>query len=146
MTDRPEGRPPTDHPEAFCQRCKRPNIVWFAQSELWNRVMRQPGVTEGIVCPVCFVQAAERAGIKPSSWEVRPDGAMYPMGDLGGAPRGEPGRAAALRASGWVELLFGVRNDLASMLRNEKLSVVGKEAATLWVADIDAALAAVRPA
>ena len=62
-------REPSSHPEAFCGRCGRPNVTWFAPSEVWNRAVPQGG----ILCPVCFVQAAEKAGIRPPAWEVRPE-------------------------------------------------------------------------
>lgn len=57
------------HPEDYCQRCGGPNVVWFAPNELWNQVM---GSGDGIVCPVCFVKAAERVGIS-AVWCVTPD-------------------------------------------------------------------------
>lgn len=62
-------RRPGEHPEDFCMRCGRPNVVWFAQSAIWNRAVPYGG----ILCPVCFIQAAETAGIKPTAWEVRPE-------------------------------------------------------------------------
>jgi hypothetical protein len=63
-----EGAPDA-HPEAFCERCGRPNVTWFAPSAVWNRAVPKGG----ILCPVCFVQSAERAGIRPPAWEVRPE-------------------------------------------------------------------------
>lgn len=59
------------HPEDFCQRCKRPNVVWFAPNHLWNKVVRannQPG----ILCPICFVELAEAIGIH-EVWKVAPN-------------------------------------------------------------------------
>lgn len=49
------------HPEAICDRCGGPNIVWYAPNELWNRAMPD----DGIVCPLCFVVAARVVGIDP---------------------------------------------------------------------------------
>jgi hypothetical protein len=57
------------HPEAFCDRCGRANAVWFAPSEIWNRAVPNGG----ILCPVCFIAAAEKAGIQPPAWEIRPE-------------------------------------------------------------------------
>lgn len=55
--------------EAICERCGRDNIVWYAPNDVWNRVMPDDG---GILCPVCFVQAAEQAGIAPTVWRLIP--------------------------------------------------------------------------
>jgi hypothetical protein len=57
------------HPETFCQRCGRPNVVWFAPSPLWNKAVPDGG----ILCPVCFIEAAEAAGIHASAWCVSPE-------------------------------------------------------------------------
>lgn len=46
---------PTGHPEATCQRCAGPNVVWSARNDLWNEVMGGEG---GIVCPSCFAELA----------------------------------------------------------------------------------------
>ena len=64
----PQSADRVPHPEAFCQRCGRPNIVWFAPNEIWNRV----NPAEGILCPVCFVLSAEDAGIRPTGWMLAP--------------------------------------------------------------------------
>lgn len=58
-----------DRPEATCERCGRPNIVWFADSILWNLV----NPAEGILCPVCFAQQAEANGIVPTAWKLGPE-------------------------------------------------------------------------
>ncbi len=61
---------PDIHPEDYCHECGRPNITWFAQNDLWNRVMSERGC---IVCPICFVKKAEEQGIAPrteGSWEL----------------------------------------------------------------------------
>lgn len=58
------------HPEAFCDECGGPNVVWFAPNTVWNQVMPDSG---GILCPVCFIRAAERVGIAPSAWCVSPE-------------------------------------------------------------------------
>lgn len=57
-----------EHPEAFCQQCRRRNVVWFAPSDIWNATM---GGGQGILCPVCFIEAAERAGLF-GPWIVAP--------------------------------------------------------------------------
>lgn len=58
------------HPEDFCHKCGQPNIVWFAPNELWNKSVRAANEPE-ILCPVCFVQLAEAAGVN-AVWEVAP--------------------------------------------------------------------------
>lgn len=64
--------PPTqtegEHPEDFCKKCGRPNIVWFAPNEIWNQAVRAANEPE-ILCPVCFVQLAEAAGFN-GVWKV----------------------------------------------------------------------------
>jgi hypothetical protein len=63
--------PPLDaHPEAFCEECQRPNGVWFAPSEIWNIACSE----NGVLCPVCFITKTEKAGIKPTSWMIAPEG------------------------------------------------------------------------
>lgn len=39
-----------------CQRCGRPNIVWYTDRDLWQTVMPD----DGVVCVGCFVEAAEQ--------------------------------------------------------------------------------------
>lgn len=56
-----------EHPEDFCDKCKRPNITWFADNDVWNRVVDNVGI---ILCPVCFVQMAEEKGVSCTSWRV----------------------------------------------------------------------------
>ena len=67
----PSGdRPQSEHPEATCQRCGRPNPVWHTDNDLWNRIMGSPDNprAEGvIVCPSCFAEAAGT-----SVWSFRP--------------------------------------------------------------------------
>ena len=60
-----------EHPEDFCQRCGRSNIVWFAPNNLWNKVVRVNN-HPGILCPVCFVELAEALGIR-EVWKVAPN-------------------------------------------------------------------------
>lgn len=61
------------HPEAFCEWCGRPNVTWFAPSLLWNRVVRKDGEQgDPMLCPVCFIIAAEADGVDAAAWEVRP--------------------------------------------------------------------------
>lgn len=56
------------HPEDFCERCRRENIVWCAPSELWNKVVGSPN---GILCPVCFAKLAEAGGLI-AVWRLTP--------------------------------------------------------------------------
>ena len=53
-----------DHPEHRCDRCGGRNIVWHADSDLWNRVADE----FSILCPICFVELAKEKGIEPTSW------------------------------------------------------------------------------
>jgi hypothetical protein len=58
------------HPEDCCQRCRQPNITWFAPSELWNKVTGNKGGL--ILCPVCFAKQAEK--IMPNAiWKFEPE-------------------------------------------------------------------------
>lgn len=67
---------PNFHPETYCHRCGEPNIVWFAQAEVWNALMRADGFEKpepfnGIICPVCFGQMWELAFGQRGLWELR---------------------------------------------------------------------------
>lgn len=64
---RDEGVP---HPEDSCKKCDRPNVVWFAPNELWNKYVRDNN-EQGILCPVCFIQLVEQGGMHPT-WSVAP--------------------------------------------------------------------------
>lgn len=46
------------HPEETCQKCDNCNVIWSAPSELWNELYPD----EGIVCPQCFAETAEKNG------------------------------------------------------------------------------------
>lgn len=59
-----------DHPEYLCERCHGLNVVWFAPSQIWNQAHGE----FDILCPVCFVSLAEAAGIKPTAWQIAPEG------------------------------------------------------------------------
>jgi hypothetical protein len=48
------------HPEAFCVECGKENITWYADNDLWNKVMPDDG---GILCPQCFAKKAEVKGL-----------------------------------------------------------------------------------
>lgn len=56
-----------------CQECHALNIVWFIDSDIWNRV-RPDG---GVLCVRCFVLAAEAMGIGTvGAWKLAPEGAQ----------------------------------------------------------------------
>lgn len=59
-----------EHPEDFCKKCGRPNIVWFGPNAIWNQAVRAANEPE-ILCPVCFVQLAEAVGLG-GVWKVAP--------------------------------------------------------------------------
>lgn len=48
-----------EHPESFCDECGGKNITWYADNDLWNKVMGDRGA---IVCPLCFAKIAEATG------------------------------------------------------------------------------------
>lgn len=58
-----------EHPENRCERCGGRNICWFTASEIWNA--HSDGAN--ILCPICFVAAAESAGISHSAWQLIPE-------------------------------------------------------------------------
>lgn len=54
--------------EAYCHRCKGPNVVWAAASPLWNEVMRGGDINgdwefDEIICPTCFCVLAKERGV-----------------------------------------------------------------------------------
>lgn len=55
---------------SHCLDCGRVDAVWFAPSELWNRVVGSPN---GVLCPSCFIDRAEAAGVVPTAWRVAPE-------------------------------------------------------------------------
>jgi hypothetical protein len=70
---------------SICDACGRDAEVWYAPSPLWNLVMGGPEATDdpgGMLCPGCFIDRAESAGIKPTAWVLQPE-------DLAAAQRAE---------------------------------------------------------
>jgi hypothetical protein len=58
------------HPEDYCQKCRQPNITWFAPNELWNKVT---GNKSGLIlCPVCFAKQAEKTMLNVV-WKLEPE-------------------------------------------------------------------------
>lgn len=61
--------------EETCHKCGWPFIHWSAPSPLWNEVMRGGDINAGpepymgIICPSCFMQLTEEAGIA-TGWRV----------------------------------------------------------------------------
>lgn len=55
------------HPEDFCDKCKNKNIIWYVANDLWNEYSNN----YEILCPICFVQKAEKAGFIPTAWELK---------------------------------------------------------------------------
>lgn len=78
---RPEIEKPVTWDEKYCGRCGGRNPTWSADSPLWNYVMRgdNPNNAEpfdGIICPICFTQLAELAGVRDGRnaiWRLTPD-------------------------------------------------------------------------
>lgn len=60
--------PDDEHPEDTCKRCGRPNPVWWVDSDRYNTAVNR----SEIVCPVCFIEAHERATGMTTSWKLEP--------------------------------------------------------------------------
>jgi hypothetical protein len=73
----PVGVPVGDdtNPEAKCEECGRPNIVWFAPSPLWNAAVRTtPDSPDLMLCPSCFAIRYETVtGDQPTAWVLTPE-------------------------------------------------------------------------
>lgn len=103
------------HPEGFCEHCGRVNVVWFAPSPIWNKVVREPnGGADVMLCPTCFVQLAEIAGIRSTGWAVIPERSV---GDF---------RESATELAEWIgihpkwsreSLIFTIESALADAAR-----------------------------
>lgn len=69
--------------ESTCDRCHRPNPVWWTPPEIWRSVYGggQP-TRQGVLCPACFIDDAEAAGVTAPSgtpgWMVSPCIVMEP--------------------------------------------------------------------
>lgn len=53
--------------------------MWFAPNEVWNSVMGGVDATDdpgGFLCPVCFIEMAEFAGMQPTAWILTPESAV----------------------------------------------------------------------
>lgn len=79
MTDSSAG------PGEDCRRCGGPNVIWFAPSPLWNKVMRGNDICgdplfNDLVCMPCFVALAAEAGVV-GVWRLtadpEPEGLIY---------------------------------------------------------------------
>lgn len=56
--------------EGPCMDCGTlDNPIWFAPSELWNRVVGSPN---GFLCPWCFIVRAERVVDVRGGWLIQP--------------------------------------------------------------------------
>lgn len=53
-----------DHPEARCDDCGGPNMVWWTENDVWNNVIRPNGeiIADPMLCPRCFIIRAKRFG------------------------------------------------------------------------------------
>lgn len=60
------------HPEDYCHLCGGRNLrAWYVGNELWNKVV---GEEITILCPICFVEIAEKKGITPTAWCLSREG------------------------------------------------------------------------
>jgi hypothetical protein len=55
-----------------CDKCGGQNPTWFAPSRIWNDVVRDGDPS--YLCPLCFIALAEERGLKPTAWEIAPEG------------------------------------------------------------------------
>jgi len=49
------------HPEDSCQVCGNDNPIWYCNNDLFNKINGSPN---GILCPSCFSNKAEKIGIE----------------------------------------------------------------------------------
>lgn len=70
----------------YCRRCGGPNVIWSAQSPLWNYVMRGNDINgesrfNDLVCMPCFIKCAIEAGLPDRGWLLtlvpEPEGLVY---------------------------------------------------------------------
>lgn len=62
--------------ESTCDECGRENVCWFAPSEIWNAAARDKDGSDPMLCPVCFIKRAERAGFNGAAWRIAPEGRL----------------------------------------------------------------------
>jgi len=57
----------SDAPEDRCDRCGGRNLHnWYADSDVWNRVAGD----YSILCPICFSELAQEAGVGNGAWRL----------------------------------------------------------------------------
>lgn len=62
---------PDFHPEDYCHRCGRPNLVWWVDSNLWNvATLGLQRERLEILCPSCFVQLWEARTGQTAVWRL----------------------------------------------------------------------------
>ena len=51
------------------------NIIWSTASVFWNAVIHPRGEIEAdpLLCVVCFVVRTEKAGFRPTGWQLTPE-------------------------------------------------------------------------
>lgn len=63
-----------DHPEAKCDQCGGPNIVWWVDSDRFNAATeRLPNGKGHIICPICFVRLHEQDTGMKAVWRLVPE-------------------------------------------------------------------------
>lgn len=63
--------------QTLCDDCHVENPVWFTSNEVWNTVI--PGRV-GVLCPICFIERAETAGLNTTGWKLMPEGELSNAG------------------------------------------------------------------
>lgn len=64
---RDEDRLPGD---TVCKECGGKNVVWFADSPLWNEVMDPTNERHITLCPPCFMRRADSMTPRVNVWRV----------------------------------------------------------------------------
>lgn len=83
-----------------CQSCGRPNVIWYADNETWNRVMPD----DGVLCIPCFIARAEPvlAGQGLVAWGLFSDSAPFRTEFRRGMEAGQAMRAQATDAAAYA--------------------------------------------
>jgi hypothetical protein len=81
-----------DHPEHRCERCGGRNTIWYADSDVWNRISGD----WSILCPICFCELGAEAGTAPTAWRLSIEGDDPEVSKLQTALHGRLKEAAEL--------------------------------------------------
>lgn len=65
----PPSRMPHQRGDGPCNDCFGPNVVWFTDDLVWNRVVRDHDDSDCILCIDCFIARAEHY-YDVSAWKL----------------------------------------------------------------------------